>query len=93
MTTSPYSVRPGLADDLKVIASKKGEADPGQVKGIIDIFRRKYIHKHFVFFHSGIKMLFLNFIIANDLQMPVRFKYEQQDYSVRCSIAFAMNPP
>ena len=27
-------------------------------------------------------MLFLNFIIANYLQMPVRFKHDQQDYSI-----------
>jgi len=28
----------GLADDLKPIASEKGEADHGQVKGVVYIF-------------------------------------------------------
>ena len=43
----------GLADDLKAIASKKGEADPGQVKGAIIYFVETIFTTHFVFFHSG----------------------------------------
>ena len=37
-----FSVRPGSCRRLKTIASEKGEADPGQVKGVIHISSKDF---------------------------------------------------